>query len=167
MKNLLSVVILSLVFFSSARAESEYLIRVDFGTVKLYLSDEWGVVVGIFPVALPKVTPKLPIWGRVEKVVQNPYWAPTKATREAYFKKFGEELPALLKPDDPKNAMGKGKLHIVFNDRSVNETIRIHGTNDEKSIGQRVSRGCIRMLNKDIEVLSEIIRNKKVLVVFA
>ncbi|QCR33805.1 L,D-transpeptidase family protein [Lysinibacillus sp. SGAir0095] len=33
----------------------------------------------------------------------------------------------------------------------------IHGTNDPSSIGKAVSRGCIRMQNKDVEELSRII----------
>ena len=33
----------------------------------------------------------------------------------------------------------------------------IHGTNDPSSIGKAVSRGCIRMYNKDVEELSRII----------
>ncbi|MCT2535263.1 L,D-transpeptidase family protein [Aquibacillus koreensis] len=33
----------------------------------------------------------------------------------------------------------------------------IHGTNDPSSIGNYVSRGCVRMYNKDVEELSSII----------
>lgn len=33
----------------------------------------------------------------------------------------------------------------------------IHGTNDPSSIGQAVSRGCIRMLNHDVEELASIV----------
>ncbi|MFC7062591.1 L,D-transpeptidase family protein [Halobacillus seohaensis] len=33
----------------------------------------------------------------------------------------------------------------------------IHGTNDPSSIGQAVSRGCIRMYNQDVEELANII----------
>ncbi|SES10941.1 L,D-transpeptidase family protein [Salipaludibacillus aurantiacus] len=33
----------------------------------------------------------------------------------------------------------------------------IHGTNDPASIGQAVSRGCIRMYNRDVEELASII----------
>ncbi|SDH64535.1 L,D-transpeptidase family protein [Alteribacillus bidgolensis] len=33
----------------------------------------------------------------------------------------------------------------------------IHGTNDPSSIGQAVSRGCIRMYNQDVEELASII----------
>ncbi|MCK1992161.1 L,D-transpeptidase family protein [Peribacillus muralis] len=33
----------------------------------------------------------------------------------------------------------------------------IHGTNDPSSIGKAVSKGCIRMYNKDVEALSKIV----------
>ncbi|WP_156292090.1 L,D-transpeptidase family protein [Oceanobacillus salinisoli] len=33
----------------------------------------------------------------------------------------------------------------------------IHGTNDPSSIGQAVSRGCIRMYNRDVEELASIV----------
>lgn len=33
----------------------------------------------------------------------------------------------------------------------------IHGTNDPSSIGKAVSKGCVRMFNKDVEELSRII----------
>ncbi|MDV2686568.1 L,D-transpeptidase family protein [Alkalihalophilus sp. As8PL] len=35
----------------------------------------------------------------------------------------------------------------------------IHGTNDPASIGQAVSRGCIRMYNQDVEELGSIVPN--------
>ena len=152
-------------FLWPATVWAEYLIKVDFIKVRLYLYED-GKEIGSFPVALPARTPKLPISGNVEGVEENPYWAPTKGTREYYFKKTGIELPELIRPGDPRNAMGKGKIRIVFNETHVNRTIRIHGTNDEKSIGRRISRGCIRMLNGDIKKLSETIRGKKTLVVF-
>jgi L,D-transpeptidase YcfS len=150
----------------SAIASAEFTIKVDFREARLYLYDDEKQEVASFPVALPKVAQKLPITGTVEKVEENPYWAPTKATREYYFKKSGTELPELISPNDPRNAMGKGKIRIAFNESHVDRTIRIHGTNQEKSIGQRVSRGCIRMRNDDIKKLSEIIRGKKTTVVF-
>jgi lipoprotein-anchoring transpeptidase ErfK/SrfK len=35
--------------------------------------------------------------------------------------------------------------------------IGLHGTNDPASIGKRMSHGCIRMLNRDIERLAKIL----------
>lgn len=166
MRKFCATILFVITFCFGGTTLAEYLIRVDFREARLYLYDD-GREVGNFPVALPMVNPKLPIIGIVERVEENPYWAPTKATREYYFKKSGVELPKLIRPGDPRNAMGKRKIRIAFDDAHVNQTIRIHGTNQEESIGRRVSRGCIRMRNDDIKKLSEIIRGKKTVVVFS
>ncbi|WP_147533458.1 L,D-transpeptidase family protein [Bacillus marasmi] len=39
------------------------------------------------------------------------------------------------------------------------ESYGIHGTNDPSSIGKAVSKGCIRMYNKDVEELASIVPN--------
>ncbi len=162
---IIGILLFSLFITKSAHAEA-YIIKVDFTLARLSVLSERNYEIASFPVALSKITPKLPFDGWVEKVEFNPYWAPTSGTREAYFQKFGIELPVLIFPGDARNAMGKVKLHIVWNDPNVNKTIRIHGTNEPKSIGMRVSRGCIRMHNDDIEVLAKIIKNKEVLILF-
>ncbi len=162
---IIGILLFGLFITKSVHAEA-YIIKVDFTLARLSVLSEHDYEIASFPVALSKITPKLPIDGRVEKVVLNPYWAPTSRTREAYFQKFGKELPVLIAPGDARNAMGKVKLHIVWNDHRVNNVIRIHGTNEPRSIGMRVSRGCIRMHNNDIEVLAKIIKNKEVLILF-
>jgi murein L,D-transpeptidase YafK len=43
--------------------------------------------------------------------------------------------------------------------------IGIHGTHDEKSIGTRASEGCIRMQNKDVEILAKSIKPSTVVVI--
>jgi lipoprotein-anchoring transpeptidase ErfK/SrfK len=47
----------------------------------------------------------------------------------------------------PGNPMGAAALYLG------NSLYRIHGTNVPSSIGQRVSSGCIRMLNEDVQDL--------------
>jgi len=61
--------------------------------------------------------------------------------------------------------MGVAKIIISFNTKGVNPNNRIHGTNNESSIGKRVTMGCIRMLNQDILILREIINGKKTKVI--
>jgi lipoprotein-anchoring transpeptidase ErfK/SrfK len=164
LKNLvLAVLLASVADFSLAE---EYRITVRFDIASLELSRDFGEILKNFPVALPKVRPRLPIEGRVEKTEREPWWAPTAGTREAYFNKFGVELPKIISPNDQRNAMGKGKVKIIFNDKKVDKTIRIHGTNDEKSIGMRVSRGCIRLRNEDILSLISAIEGKFLRVIF-
>jgi lipoprotein-anchoring transpeptidase ErfK/SrfK len=42
-------------------------------------------------------------------------------------------------------------------DNVESRSLGIHGTNDPTSIGKRVSQGCIRMRNEDVEALFEIL----------
>lgn len=119
-----------------------------------------------YPIAVPindYIYPLISI-GDVIKIEFNPFWYPTEGTREAYFKKYGVELPAIIKPDDPRNAMGKVKIFVRLN--SVNMPIRIHGTNDQSSIGKKITRGCIRLLNEDVIELAKNIQNTKTKIVF-
>ncbi|MDP2938713.1 MAG: L,D-transpeptidase family protein, partial [Candidatus Omnitrophota bacterium] len=83
-----------------------------------------------------------------------------------YLKQHGEELPKIIEPGDPRNAMGAAQIKIKFNSNDIYPTIRIHGTNNEESIGRRVTLGCIRLHNKDILELIGIIEGKQVRVIF-
>ena len=70
-------------------------------------------------------------------------------------------LRYLMRPDDQNTLYGhfvyglSGFSDVIHDDPSVgNGELGIHGTNDpEGSIGRRVSRGCIRLRNEDIESL--------------
>lgn len=152
--------------YSGLALAHDLIIKVSFNEARLYVLNDVGETVNTFPVALPKNKVTLPITGTVIKAERNPSWGPTKKGRDLYFKKFGKVLPEIVGPGDPLNAMGVGKLYIDFDDPRVNKLIRIHGTNDEKSIGNRVSSGCIRLKNKDILALIHIIEGSKVRVVF-
>lgn len=59
--------------------------------------------------------------------------------------------------------MGKAKLVIDFENTHL--PVRIHGTNDESSIGRPITRGCIRLKNKDILHLINLIQGKQVYVI--
>jgi L,D-transpeptidase ErfK/SrfK len=56
------------------------------------------------------------------------------------------DLPAVV-PPGPDNPLGKYAMDLGFNG------IRIHGTNNPRSIGKQSSHGCIRMYPADIENL--------------
>jgi lipoprotein-anchoring transpeptidase ErfK/SrfK len=163
--------ILFFVFFHGVndyinRPQEEPKIRVDFKKVIIEYSDESGNVVANFPVALPMVDPKLPIMGRVESISMGVTWFPTEATREAYLKQNKVELPKRIPPGHPLNAMGVGCINIAFEKNLASSLIKIHGTNAPKSIGSRISRGCIRMQNNDFIKLVKLITGKSVRVVF-
>ncbi len=52
----------------------------------------------------------------------------------------------VLNPDNPL-----GTRWIGFAPADGREGLGIHGTNDDAAIGQKISQGCIRMLNRDVE----------------
>lgn len=89
-------------------------------------------------------------WNGTEKVTRKAKWPgwtppPEMIVRE---RKKGRRLPAHMK-GGPKNPMGARALYLG------NTIYRIHGTNEDWSIGRAVSSGCIRMLNDDVEHLYE------------
>jgi len=57
---------------------------------------------------------------------------------------MGHRLPAVV-PPGPDNPMGPWAVQLST------RGYYIHGTNKELGIGMRVSAGCIRMYNKDVE----------------
>lgn len=136
-----------------------YLIRVSFSEFQLSVIKN-GTKIKNFLVALPKITPKLPIRGYLIKIEKNPYWYPTTETRKCYLTANKVELPVIVKPGDPRNAMGAVKIIIFLKTAGVDQNVRIHGTNDRESIGKRASRGCIRMLNEDILIMVKIIEKE-------
>jgi L,D-transpeptidase ErfK/SrfK len=71
----------------------------------------------------------------------NPSWRPT-----ARMRKEDPELPEVV-PPGPDNPMGKRALYLGW------RPYAIHGTNKPPGVGRRVSSGCIRMYEADIEDL--------------
>ncbi|WP_370636437.1 L,D-transpeptidase [Cohnella sp. CFH 77786] len=64
-----------------------------------------------------------------------------------------------IKGGDPRNPLGDRWLGLkVKIGNQVSYAYGIHGTNNEKSIGKYVSKGCIRMHNKDVRWLYEKIK---------
>ncbi len=66
---------------------------------------------------------------------------------------WGEYIPG----GDPRNPLGARFLRTTARGRVTGWGIGIHGTNQPSSIGQRISGGCVRLLNKDIIEVYEVI----------
>lgn len=81
---------------------------------------------------------------KVERKKANPTWTPTAKMHEEYAAR-GETLPKVW-PAGPDNPMGLFALYI-------GRLYAIHGTNADFGIGLRVSHGCVRLRNEDIEFL--------------
>ncbi|WP_420408336.1 L,D-transpeptidase [Hoeflea sp.] len=78
-----------------------------------------------------------------------PDWRPP-ATMIARERRKGRIIPTYVK-GGPNNPLGARALYLY---RGGRDTIfRIHGTNQPWTIGQNMSSGCIRMMNKDVEHL--------------
>lgn len=81
-------------------------------------------------------------WGVITQIEFEPWWRPTENMKRRARQK-GRTLPDVM-PPGVKNPMGPFKMHL-----SHGFAYRIHGNNDPKSIGRRVTNGCIRMRNDE------------------
>ena len=106
-------------------------------TLELWLR---GILVRTCPVAIGAAdTTPTGTWKVTDKV-QAPTFYPPESLRG--------KMP-VIPGGDAKNPLGS--RWIRFGERSL--SLGIHGTNEPQSIGKKVSLGCIRMLNGDVEFL--------------
>jgi len=154
-------------FCCSKALAGDCLIKVDFARAKLIVSESGKKEKKVFPVGLPRYKFKnMPQRGRVLRIEKNPSWVPTEDIKKYYKEKRKIDLPDFVGPGEPANPMGAAKIIVEFKDKEMPKAIRIHGTEDLESIGQRQSLGCIRMTNKDILALVKFISGKKTEVIF-
>jgi len=85
--------------------------------------------------------------GKVTAIAFDPWWYPTEYSRQV-FRERGIELPPKVPPGDPLNYMGAFKISLSH--RTWKGAIyRIHGNNNPKRVGRRVTGGCFVMNNAD------------------
>lgn len=92
-----------------------------------------------YPIATPRPQSR---WQGVMRISQkrvNPAWTPTPSMRAE-----NPSLPAYVPGGHPKNPLGNRALYLG------SSLYRIHGTDAPWTIGQPVSKGCIRMHNRDV-----------------
>lgn len=82
---------------------------------------------------------------RIVRKKENPTWYPPKSIREEYRRK-GKRLESVV-PPGPDNPLGKFALYLAL------PSYVIHGTNEPRGIGMRVTHGCIRLHPDDIRDL--------------
>lgn len=121
-------------------------IVVNVAEMRLYYYPNGSNTVEVFPIGIGQAGRETPRnWvTRVERKQEAPSWTPTANTRREYASR-GESLPAFV-PAGPDNPMG---LYAIY----IGKLYAIHGTNANFGIGLRVSQGCIRLRNDDIEHL--------------
>lgn len=114
--------------------------------MRLYYYPKGENIVRVLPIGIGQIGKGTPEnWvTKVYRKRANPTWTPTAKMREEYAKE-GTILPEVW-PAGADNPMG---LYALY----VGNLYAIHGTNANFGIGLRVSHGCVRLRNPDIENL--------------
>jgi lipoprotein-anchoring transpeptidase ErfK/SrfK len=111
---------------------------VSFGDRRLYLVTKPGTALS-YPIAVPREQSRWQGRLTVTQKRENPSWTPTpEMLRE------NPRLPGWVPGGHPMNPLGVRALYLG------SSTYRIHGTDAPWTIGQAVSKGCIRMYNEDV-----------------
>ncbi len=113
-------------------------IIVSFGDRKLYYVTRQGEALA-YPIAVPRDQSRWQGTLQVSSKRVDPPWTPT-----AEMLRENPKLPRHVPGGHPMNPMGARALYLGAT------MYRIHGTDAPWSIGQAVSKGCIRMYNKDV-----------------
>lgn len=111
---------------------------VSFSDRILYYVEKPGQAMS-YPIAIPREQDD---WRGVMHISQkkvNPPWTPTPTMI-----KENPKLPSWVPGGHPMNPMGVRALYLG------SSAYRIHGTDAPWTIGQPVSKGCIRLYNKDV-----------------
>lgn len=113
-------------------------IIVSFGDRRLYLITKAGQATS-YPIAVPREQSRWQGTTTVTDKRVNPSWRPTpEMLRE------NPRLPSWVPGGHRMNPLGVRAMYLG------SSTYRIHGTDAPWTIGQAVSKGCIRMLNEDV-----------------
>lgn len=111
---------------------------VSFGDRRLYLVTAPGKAIS-YPIAVPREQSRWEGNTSVSNKRENPSWTPTpEMIRE------NPRLPSWVPGGHPMNPMGVRALYLG------SSMYRIHGTDAPWTIGEAVSKGCIRMYNEDV-----------------
>ncbi|MEM1371924.1 MAG: L,D-transpeptidase [Pseudomonadota bacterium] len=113
-------------------------IIVSFGDRKLYWIHKRGEAIS-YPIAVPRAQSRWSGVTRVSRKRKNPGWTPTPSMRRE-----NPKLPVHVPGGHPMNPLGVRALYLG------SSLYRIHGTDAPWTIGEAVSKGCIRMYNEDV-----------------
>ena len=113
-------------------------IIVSFSDRRLYFVARPGEAYS-YPIASPRDQSRWQGTLQISSKRVDPPWTPTPAMLAE-----NPKLPRHVPGGDPMNPMGARALYLGAT------MYRIHGTDAPWSIGQAVSKGCIRMYNKDV-----------------
>jgi lipoprotein-anchoring transpeptidase ErfK/SrfK len=88
---------------------------------------------------------------------ESPRWTPPEEMRERELRENGRVLPPYIEGGLPNNPLGTRALYL-HKTTGGDSAYRIHGTSAPETIGRRMSSGCVRMMNQDVEDLYERVR---------
>lgn len=111
---------------------------VSFGDRRLYLVTAPGQALS-YPIAVPREQSRWQGDTSVSQKRENPAWTPTPTMIAE-----NPRLPRWVPGGHPMNPLGVRALYLG------SSAYRIHGTDAPWTIGQAVSKGCIRMFNQDV-----------------
>ena len=111
---------------------------VSFGDRRLYLVTQPGQAIS-YPIAIPREKSRWQGTTFISDKRVNPSWTPTpEMIRE------NPRLPSWVPGGHPMNPLGVRAMYLG------SSSYRIHGTDAPWTIGQNVSKGCVRMYNQDV-----------------
>ena len=111
---------------------------VSFGDRRLFYVQSRGRAIS-YPIAVPREQSRWSGTTSVSLKRTNPPWTPTPTMRRE-----NPTLPTYVPGGHPRNPLGVRALYLG------SSSYRIHGTDAPWTIGQAVSKGCIRMYNEDV-----------------
>ncbi len=110
-------------------------------------SDQTGTV-ETYPISVGRMDWSTPLGvSRITERTENPHWIPPQSIREERARQ-GRPLPEVV-PPGPDNPLGNHRIRLDI----PGGAYLIHGTNEPRGIGMRVTHGCIRMFPEDVESL--------------
>lgn len=124
---------------------------INLAELRLYYFEPNSNRVHTYPVGIGKQgwrTPKAST--RITQRKRDPEWRAPASIIAAYAKR-GKAIRHVI-PPGPDNPLGKYALRLAL------PGYLIHGTNNHKGVGRRVSHGCIRMYANDIEALYNLVQ---------
>lgn len=149
-KHLLVAFLLASPFVASAATE----VIISIPEHRLYVIDDEDIVAQ-FPVATGKKGTPTPTGEyRISEIVKDPTWHVPESIRN---EKGGPKVKEV--PPGPTNPLGA--YFIRLGDTSIG----IHGTIKPKSIGSSVSHGCIRMHNKHVSKVAQLVQRGTVVTI--
>jgi len=111
---------------------------------RLYFFPDDGSKVITYPVGIgAEETPSPVISTQVKLKIEKPNWYPPDSVRDQYYQEHGEEMAHVVFPG-PENPLGPFAIQLDLPEYFI------HGTNKPFGIGTKVSRGCIRLDNDDL-----------------